>query len=97
MSKGAKRDTSNRYELIACALEGHALVGTDVATIEPEDALVVREYDGLRWHRCLRCDAWLPRQVPAEPTATACRAVTRSRCRCAGPRCAIDMSCGSSL
>ncbi len=64
MSKRAKRDTSNRYELIACALEGHALVGTDVATIEPEDALVVREYDGLRWHRCLRCDAWLPRRAP---------------------------------
>jgi uncharacterized membrane protein (DUF2068 family) len=68
MSKKSKRDGTNRYELIACSLEGHALVGTDVAMIEPEDALVVREHGGLRWHRCLRCDAWLPRQVPEEPS-----------------------------
>ena len=68
MSKKSKRDKTNRYELIACALEGHALVGTDVAVIVAEDALVVREHDGLRWHRCLRCDAWLPRQRPAEPS-----------------------------
>ncbi|MGO8863048.1 MAG: DUF2127 domain-containing protein, partial [Acidimicrobiales bacterium] len=29
---------------------------------------VVREHDGLRWYRCLRCDAWLPRQPPEQPT-----------------------------
>ena len=68
MSRRDKRDTANRYELIACAFEGHALVGTDVAVIEDEDALVVREHDGLRWYRCLRCDAWLPRRPPAEPS-----------------------------
>ncbi len=68
MRKKGKRDKSNRYELIACALEGHELVGTDVANIEVEDALVVREHDGLRWHRCLRCDAWLPRQPPDQPS-----------------------------
>ena len=29
-------------------------------TCAPEDALVVREIGGVRWHRCLRCDSWLP-------------------------------------
>src|SRR5205809_18550 len=24
--------------------------------------------DGVRWHRCLRCDAWLPLAPPARPT-----------------------------
>ena len=24
--------------------------------------------DGVRWHRCLRCDSWLPFAEPAEPT-----------------------------
>jgi uncharacterized membrane protein (DUF2068 family) len=68
LRKKSKRDKANRYELIACALEGHALVGTDVAHIEVEDALVVREYDELRWYRCLRCDAWLPRLPPDQPS-----------------------------
>jgi uncharacterized membrane protein (DUF2068 family) len=62
------RDTSHRYELISCALVGHVLVGTDVRTITPEDGLIVREFDGLRWHRCLRCDSWFPRQPPTAPT-----------------------------
>jgi uncharacterized membrane protein (DUF2068 family) len=57
-----------RYELLGCALHGHALVGTDAATVRAQDALIVREEpDGLRWHRCLRCDAWEPRGAPAEP------------------------------
>lgn len=56
------------YELIGCALRGHVLAGQDVASIRPADALVVRERDGLRWHRCLRCDAWLPARTPAKPT-----------------------------
>ncbi|MFC5722914.1 DUF2127 domain-containing protein [Streptomyces gamaensis] len=47
------------YELIECGLHGHRLVGTDAGRVRPADALVVREWDGLRWHRCLRCDAWL--------------------------------------
>jgi uncharacterized membrane protein (DUF2068 family) len=56
------------YELIACGLGGHVLLGTDVATIRPDDELVVREPgDGLRWHRCLRCDAWLPLAPPRAP------------------------------
>jgi uncharacterized membrane protein (DUF2068 family) len=63
------------WELLGCAVHGHALVGTDAAQVRAEDALVVREGgvdgtsgDGLRWHRCLRCDAWSPRPVPATPT-----------------------------
>ncbi|WP_285486142.1 DUF2127 domain-containing protein [Amycolatopsis taiwanensis] len=55
------------YELIDCAWRGHVLAGLDAATIRPTDALVVRERDGLRWHRCLRCDAWLPVPPPEHP------------------------------
>jgi uncharacterized membrane protein (DUF2068 family) len=58
-----------RYDLLGCALHGHALVGDDAATVRAQDALVVREDgDGLRWHRCLRCDAWIPRAAPVHPT-----------------------------
>ena len=57
-----------RYELIGCGLHGHELLGTDVADVRPEDALVLRvDADGLRWYRCLRCDSWLPLLPPAEP------------------------------
>lgn len=31
------------------------------------DAVVVRERDGVRWYRCLRCDAWLAGEIPARP------------------------------
>jgi uncharacterized membrane protein (DUF2068 family) len=57
----------NRYELFTCGWEGHVLVGLDAATVMAADALIVRESGGLRWHRCLRCDGWLPRPVPARP------------------------------
>jgi uncharacterized membrane protein (DUF2068 family) len=52
------------YELIACGVGGHKLLGTDVAELRPEDAVVAREADGVRWHRCLRCDSWLPLAPP---------------------------------
>lgn len=55
------------WELIACGLTGHELIGTDAAEVRPSDALVVREGDGLRWHRCVRCDSWLPLPPPAHP------------------------------
>ena len=32
-----------RYELLGCALHGHALVGTDAATVRAQDALLARE------------------------------------------------------
>jgi uncharacterized membrane protein (DUF2068 family) len=56
------------YELLVCGLSGHELIGTDAARIRPEDAPVAREIDGVRWHRCLRCDSWLPVPAPSEPT-----------------------------
>jgi uncharacterized membrane protein (DUF2068 family) len=43
------------------------LIGTDAAEVRPQDALLVREYDGDRWYRCLRCDSWIPLPAPVEP------------------------------
>jgi uncharacterized membrane protein (DUF2068 family) len=54
-----------RWELIGCGLHGHELVGTDAAKVRPSDYVVVREEQGLRWYRCLRCDSWLPLAPPA--------------------------------
>jgi uncharacterized membrane protein (DUF2068 family) len=56
------------YELLACGWSGHALVGTNAAEIRPQDAWFARVQDGLRWYRCLRCDAWLPLDPPSRPT-----------------------------
>lgn len=56
-----------RYELIGCGLQGHELLGTDAAELRPEDALVAREADGLRWYRCLRCDSWVALRAPGRP------------------------------
>jgi uncharacterized membrane protein (DUF2068 family) len=36
--------------------------------LRPADAIVAREENGLRWHRCLRCDSWLPLPVPRAPS-----------------------------
>jgi uncharacterized membrane protein (DUF2068 family) len=55
------------YELLVCGISGHELVGTDAAELRPEDRLVARLTDGVRWHRCLRCDSWLPFAPPAAP------------------------------
>jgi uncharacterized membrane protein (DUF2068 family) len=57
------------YELISCGLHGHVLVGLDAAEVRPSDADVVRDHGGLRWHRCLRCDAWIVQDVPTAPTS----------------------------
>ncbi|HEX4719058.1 MAG TPA: DUF2127 domain-containing protein [Thermoleophilaceae bacterium] len=54
------------WELLACGVDGHELLGLDVREIRPEDALVAREYDGARWYRCLRCDSWLALPPPSE-------------------------------
>ena len=45
------------WELLACGVSGHQLIGTDAAAIRPEDSVVVREHEGKRWHRCVRCDS----------------------------------------
>jgi len=52
------------YELIGCGMHGHKLVGRDVAEVSDADEVIVREWDGLRWHRCLRCDSWLALRPP---------------------------------
>lgn len=49
-------------------MAGHALVGLDARSLRPQDAMVAREVDGVRWHRCLRCDSWLPVTPPAALT-----------------------------
>ena len=52
------------YELLVCGLRGHELSGTDAAELRAEDAVFAREMAGQRWHRCLRCDSWLPFPAP---------------------------------
>jgi uncharacterized membrane protein (DUF2068 family) len=55
------------YELLGCALHGHHIVGTDAGEVAAEHHGLVRLWNGVRWHRCLRCDSWLPmpnRQPP---------------------------------
>lgn len=56
-----------RWELVGCALKSHVLVGTDAATIRSEDDALVRVTGEQRWHRCLRCDAWVCLPTPTEP------------------------------
>ncbi|HEV8064075.1 MAG TPA: DUF2127 domain-containing protein [Acidimicrobiales bacterium] len=51
------------YELIACGFHGHELAGVGANEVRLEDADIVRENDGVRWHRCLRCDAWIPFEI----------------------------------
>jgi uncharacterized membrane protein (DUF2068 family) len=55
------------WELVACGFQGHKLIGTDAAHVRPQDALVARERDGLRWYRCLRCDSWVALAPPTSP------------------------------
>jgi uncharacterized membrane protein (DUF2068 family) len=55
------------YELIVCGLRGHVLLGMDTAEIGPADASFVRELGGMRWYRCLRCDAWVALPPPERP------------------------------
>jgi uncharacterized membrane protein (DUF2068 family) len=52
------------WELLACGVDGHELVGLDAREVRPEDSPVLREIDGVRWYRCLRCDSWLPLPEP---------------------------------
>jgi uncharacterized membrane protein (DUF2068 family) len=64
--KGKK--PTNRYELFTCARKGHSLVGTRSEQVTPADHMLVRETDGVRLHRCLRCDDWVMRPIPGTPT-----------------------------
>jgi uncharacterized membrane protein (DUF2068 family) len=55
------------WELLVCGLRGHELVGHDAEELRPQDALFAFEVGGVRWHRCLRCDSWLPFPPPERP------------------------------
>ena len=55
------------WELLACGTRGHELVGLNAARLRAEDRLFAFEAEGVRWHRCLRCDSWLPFRPPADP------------------------------
>ena len=57
------------WELLACGVGGHELLGLDAAELRPEDAVFAREGEGVRWYRCLRCDSWLPLPPPERPPA----------------------------
>lgn len=59
-----------RYELVGCGLHGHELVATDLAALPEDYGLVVIDdaEHGLRWHRCLRCDSWLPLPPSQSPS-----------------------------
>ena len=51
-----------------CGTRGHELVGLDARELRAEDARVAFEDEGVRWHRCLPCDSWLPFRAPEQPT-----------------------------
>jgi len=57
------------WELIVCGLRRHVLIGIDAAEVRPQDAVLVRELDGIRWHHCLRCDCWIVRPPPVAPSS----------------------------
>ena len=63
------------YELIGCALHGHAVPRYPGRARRPEDPALAREMAGLVWHRCLRCDAWLPAEAAPDPGAVQAGAV----------------------
>ena len=56
------------WELLACGVSGHELIGTDARRLRPEDELVAREEAGMRWYRCVRCDSWIPLPGPVAPS-----------------------------
>jgi uncharacterized membrane protein (DUF2068 family) len=55
------------YELVVCGLRGHELIGVDARELREQDRPVARVVGGVRWHRCLRCDSWLPVPAPTAP------------------------------
>jgi uncharacterized membrane protein (DUF2068 family) len=55
------------WELLVCGIDGHKLLGTDSRTLREGDEIFARDSGDVRWHRCLRCDSWLPLDKPANP------------------------------
>jgi uncharacterized membrane protein (DUF2068 family) len=67
---GTQRPRRRRHldwELITCGVSGHVLVGRDAGPARSEDTLVVQDHGDVRWHRCLRCDTWVPLPIPEHP------------------------------
>jgi len=55
------------YELLVCGTAGHKIVGLSGPEAPAAvDGLVIRDMHGMRWHRCLRCDSWLPIELVEE-------------------------------
>jgi len=60
-------------ETLTCAFEGHVAPAASVREIGPEDRMVAMATDdGVRFARCLRCDAW----ILADPVEAAAEAGT---------------------
>jgi uncharacterized membrane protein (DUF2068 family) len=59
-----RRRRELNWELITCGVGGHVIVGRDVEAAREEDHALIRDVGDLRWHRCLRCDAWVPLTRP---------------------------------
>jgi uncharacterized membrane protein (DUF2068 family) len=55
------------WELITCGVSGHVLVGRDAGPARAQDAVLVQDHGDVRWHRCLRCDTWIPLPLPQDP------------------------------
>lgn len=67
---GTQRPRKRRkidWELITCGFKGHELIGADAAELRSDDAAIARDENGVRWHRCLRCDSWLALELPTKP------------------------------
>jgi uncharacterized membrane protein (DUF2068 family) len=50
-----------------CSLRGHCVPVASARRLRAEDAQIGFEVDVRRFGRCVRCDAWLPVDEPAEP------------------------------
>jgi uncharacterized membrane protein (DUF2068 family) len=57
LAPGTQRPRKRRqldWELITCGIKGHELARGVV-----DDPRLTRDGEGVRWHRCLRCDGWV--------------------------------------
>jgi uncharacterized membrane protein (DUF2068 family) len=57
------------WELITCGVRGHVFAHVEAGG--PDDPHIVREGNGVRWHRCLRCDGWFALPPDAAVAASA--------------------------
>ena len=67
MKLPARRHRRTAWELVVCGFRGHVLPADGAAELRPQDWALGFDRDGVRWCRCLRCDAWVPATAPADP------------------------------